>query len=119
MLISGGPTLNLYGKNQYETHVGHFWAIAKKVSKLSKNSFKIIKIPLKTTKNRGGFLDICCERFLVAFWYKLVPQGGPGDLKNHQKLQKVFKKPILGYILDKSFCKGGFWEDFGRISERF
>ena len=50
-LISGGPTLDLYGKNQYETHVGHFWAVVKKNEKMLKIQLqKELKIHKKNIK---------------------------------------------------------------------
>ena len=45
---SGGPTLHLYGKNQYETHVGIFGPLRKKTEKCQK---KASQKDTKTTKN--------------------------------------------------------------------
>ena len=89
------------------------------------------KNPPKNTKKRLVFFDVFKDVFWLHFGAKLVPQGGPGDLKKLKKIEKNIKKmkqsekskknTALGTFLVSSCASGsildGFWMDFGQIWE--
>ena len=104
-----------------------FGPLRKKCQNDQKIASKIIKIPLKNSKNRVDLLDVFCERFLVAFWCKTGPPGGAGgpqksdsscQIWNKRRFWDTFWTSLFVRVASGSILEG-FRKDFERIFARF